>query len=84
MPKIAVTEPTNSKNVVVKKPVTKAAPAKKKDTSRKSVDKTKQVRQAEVVDFKTTKLQYDLAALKEAIRAVCAKDRQDGQATSKE
>jgi len=84
MPKIAVTEPTSSKNVVVKKLIIKTVPAKKKDTSPKSVDKTKQVRQAEVVDIKTTKLQYDLAALKEAIRAVCAEDKQDGQTTSKE
>ena len=83
-PRIAVTEPPLKKKIVLKRPIIKTVPAKKKDASTKSVDKTPQVRQADVVDFKTTQLHYDLAALKEAIRAVCVKDKQDGQTATKE
>ena len=83
-PKIAVTQPNDNKKIVLKRPIVKTVPTKKTSTSSKSVDKTTQVRQAEVVDFKTTKLQYDLAALKEAIKAVCSKGKQDGQAATEE
>lgn len=82
-PRIAVTEPS-LKQVVLKRPVTKPNSQKKTDATAKSVDKKPQVRQAEVVDFKTTQLYYDLAALKEAIKAVCSKGKQDGQAAAKE
>ena len=82
-PKIAITEPS-LKQAVLERPVTKPSLPQKTGAAAKSVDKTSQVRQAEVVDLKTTKLYYDLAALKEAIRAVCTKSKQYEQTAAKE
>ena len=83
MPSLAATNPPLKKVAPLKHLVIKKVLMQKRSPPSKKVAKAPQVRQAVVVERKTAQLQSDLASLKEALKAICSKDEQNGQATSK-